>query len=107
MSCGYDLALQLFIKYESQKWYSMKLISCHSKIFSVQTKATHNPLDPRNRKTRMSAFVHIPRNRFSDLTVCMSSAPPKTVLYLIVVGGEQPSRGMPGGAMPSEVKAIG
>jgi len=32
---------------------------------------------------------------------------PKTVLYLIVVGGEQPSRGMPGGAIPSEVKAIG
>src|SRR6218665_1906127 len=32
---------------------------------------------------------------------------PKTVLYLIVVRGEQPSRGMPGGAMPSGVKAIG
>jgi len=31
----------------------------------------------------------------------------KTVLYLIVVGDEQPSRGMPGGAMPSGVKAIG
>ena len=33
--------------------------------------------------------------------------PPKTVLYLIVVGGEQPRRGMPGGAMPSGVKVIG
>src|SRR6218665_1766936 len=32
---------------------------------------------------------------------------PKTVLYLIAVGGEQPSRGMPGVAMPSWVKAIG
>src|SRR6218665_798550 len=34
-------------------------------------------------------------------------SPPNTVLYLNVVGGEQPSRGMPGGAMPSGVKAIG
>jgi len=32
---------------------------------------------------------------------------PKTVLYLIVVVGEQPSRGMPGGAMPLGVKVIG
>jgi len=31
----------------------------------------------------------------------------KTVLYLIVVGGVQPSRGMPGGAMPLGMKAIG
>ena len=36
------------------------------------------------------------------------SYPPKTVLYFIVVGGgEQPSRGMPDGAMPSGVKATG
>jgi len=36
------------------------------------------------------------------------TVPPKTYLLLTVVGGgEQPSRGMPGGAMPSEVKATG
>jgi len=41
------------------------------------------------------------------ITVYVLYTPPKTVLYLIMVGGEQPSRGMPGGAMPSGVKAIG
>ena len=48
-----------------------------------------------------SIQVHIHVGKFAYVP------PPKTVLYLIVVGGEQPSRGMPGGAMPSGVKAIG
>ena len=34
-------------------------------------------------------------------------SPPKTVLYLIMTNySVQPSRGMPGGAMPSGVKAL-
>ena len=42
------------------------------------------------------------------IPLCIRNSPLKTVLYLtVVVGGEQPSRGMPGGAMPSGVKAIG
>jgi len=32
---------------------------------------------------------------------------PKPILHLTVVGGKQPSWGMPGGAMPSVVMAIG
>src|SRR6218665_2665352 len=35
-----------------------------------------------------------------------SPPPPKTNLHLTAVGGEQPSRGMPGGAGPSGVKVI-
>src|SRR6218665_1746033 len=55
------------------------------------------------------AYVRLCARDSACVFVCpyMYVSLPKTVLYLIVVGGEQPSRGIPGGAIPSEVKAIG
>ena len=50
-------------------------------------------------------WLLLKRNRIIWPEVAVN--PPKTVLYLIVVGGEQPIRGMPGRAMPSGVKVIG
>ena len=48
--------------------------------------------------------------KFNNLKVCSETVevyPPKTNLHLTAVGGgEQPSRGMPGGAGPSGVKVI-
>jgi len=47
-----------------------------------------------------------PSSRIAQRHRC-SASPAKTELHGTVVGGEEPSRGMPGEAMPSEVKAIG
>ena len=61
----------------------------------------------------MHTYTYIYLYKHTYIYICMyvceytMYTPPKTVLYLIVVGGEQPSRGMPGGAMPLGVKAIG